>query len=50
MKENVISGKGLLTEAEQPGSRDDLTVDTDKNLNNIYFWLRFSLANTVNDY
>ena len=44
------SGEGLITEAEQPASRDDFTVGTDKNLNNLYFLLRFSLANAVNDY
>ena len=46
----MISGEGLISDTEQPGSRDDLTVGTDKNLNNIYFLLRFSLANAVNDY
>ena len=33
MKVNVKSAEGLISEPEQPGSRDDLTVGTDKNLN-----------------
>ena len=32
MKVYVKASEGLISEPEQPGSRDDLTVGTDKNL------------------
>ena len=41
MKVYVKASEGLISEPEQPGSRDDLTVGTDKNQNKKKFRYQF---------